>query len=134
MIAASFLVKDLLIDWRKGEQFFMQHLIDGDPASNNGGWQWTAGVGTDAAPYFRIFNPVSQGQKFDPNGNYVRRWVPELRQVPTAFVHAPWEMSPLEQAEAGCRIGVDYPAPIVDHAFARARVLDAFQSIRPVKS
>ena len=92
MIAASFLVKDLLIDWRWGERFFMQHLVDGDPAANNGGWQWTAGVGTDAAPYFRVFNPMLQGVKFDPDGAYVRAWLPELARVPAAYLHAPWLM------------------------------------------
>ena len=92
MITASFLVKDLLIDWRWGEHFFMQHLLDADPAANNGGWQWTAGVGTDAAPYFRIFNPVLQGEKFDPEGLYVREWVPELARVPQKYLHAPWTM------------------------------------------
>ena len=94
MIVASFLVKDLLVDWRWGERFFMQHLVDGDPAANNGGWQWTAGVGTDAAPYFRVFNPILQGTKFDPEGAYVRRYVPELANVPTKFIHEPWKMSP----------------------------------------
>jgi deoxyribodipyrimidine photo-lyase len=127
MITASFLTKDLLIDWREGERFFMQQLLDGDPASNNGGWQWTAGTGTDAAPYFRVFNPVLQGQKFDPQGNYVRRWVPELGQVPIKYLHAPWEM-PLElQKQVGFLVGRDYPAPIVDHAMARQRVLQAYK-------
>ena len=127
MIVASFLVKDLLIDWRWGERFFMQHLVDGDPASNNGGWQWTAGVGTDAAPYFRIFNPVLQGEKFDPNGDFVRRWLPALAHVPAPFIHKPWMMTPLEQRQAGCVLGQDYPAPIVDHAAARERTLAAYQ-------
>lgn len=127
MITASFLTKDLLIDWREGERFFMQQLLDGDPASNNGGWQWTAGTGTDAAPYFRVFNPVLQGQKFDPKGSYVRRWVPELAQVPNKFLQSPWEM-PLElQKQVGCLVGRDYPAPIVDHAMARKRVLKAYK-------
>ena len=127
MIVASFLVKDLLIDWRWGERFFMQHLVDGDPASNNGGWQWTAGVGTDAAPYFRIFNPVLQGEKFDPHGDFVRRWLPALAHVPAPFIHKPWTMTPLEQRQAGCVLGQDYPAPIVDHAAARERTLAAYQ-------
>ena len=127
MIVASFLVKDLLVDWRWGERFFMQHLVDGDPASNNGGWQWTAGVGTDAAPYFRIFNPVLQGEKFDPNGDFVRRWLPALAHVPAPFIHKPWTMTPLEQRQAGCVLGQDYPAPIVDHAAARERTLAAYQ-------
>lgn len=126
MIVASFLVKDLLIDWRWGERFFMQHLLDGEPANNNGGWQWTAGVGTDAAPYFRVFNPTAQGEKFDPHGNYVRRWLPELAGVPEKFVHAPWTMPASEQRRAGCIIGSDYPAPIIDHAFARQRTLAAY--------
>ena len=127
MIAASFLTKDLLIDWQEGERWFMQYLVDGDPAANNGGWQWTAGVGTDAAPYFRIFNPTLQGQKFDPQGSFVRRWVPELERVPDAFIHTPW-MMPLEmQTRLGVRIGLDYPAPIVDHRAARERTLAAYR-------
>ena len=127
MIAASFLVKDLLVDWRQGERFFMQQLLDGDPAANNGGWQWTAGTGTDAAPYFRVFNPILQGRKFDPDGAYVRRWVPELARVPDKFIHAPWEMPVEVQQAAGCRVGVDYPLPIVDHQQARAWVLAAYR-------
>jgi len=130
MVAASFLVKDLLIDWRQGEQVFMEHLVDGDPAANNGGWQWTAGTGTDAAPYFRIFNPVLQGKKHDPQGAYVRRWVPELARVPDRFIHEPWKMPPDVEAAAGCVIGEDYPAPIVDHAWARQRTLDAYAQAR----
>lgn len=126
MIVASFLVKDLLIDWRWGEHWFMEHLIDGDPAANNGGWQWTAGTGTDAAPYFRIFNPVTQGFKFDPDGVYVRRWVPELANVPDNAIHEPWRLTPVEQLAAGCVIGRDYPHPIVDHALARERTLAAY--------
>jgi deoxyribodipyrimidine photo-lyase len=128
MIVASFLVKDLLIDWRWGEQFFMQHLVDGDPAANNGGWQWTAGTGTDAAPYFRIFNPVLQGKKHDPSGRYVRRWVPELDRVPVTrkYIHEPWKM-PLDlQRDVGSVIGRDYPAPLVEHAWARERTLAAY--------
>jgi deoxyribodipyrimidine photo-lyase len=127
MIVASFLTKDLLIDWRLGERYFMQRLLDGDPAANNGGWQWAAGTGTDAAPYFRVFNPILQGKKFDPQGVYVRRWVPELAAVPGAFIHIPWEMPAEVQRQVRCRIGKDYPAPVVDHAFARQRALAAYR-------
>jgi len=130
MIAASFLAKDLLVDWRRGEDHFMRHLVDGDVAANNGGWQWTAGTGTDAAPYFRVFNPVSQGRRFDPTGAYVRRWVPELARVPDAYLHEPWTMPPTVQAAAGCVIGRDYPAPIVDHGAARERALAAYAAVR----
>jgi deoxyribodipyrimidine photo-lyase len=126
MIVASFLVKDLLIDWRWGERFFMQHLIDGDPAANNGGWQWTAGTGTDAAPYFRVFNPVTQGKKHDPQGDYARRWVPELANVPDRFIHEPWKMPAEMQQSIGCIIGQDIPDPIIDHAWARERALAAY--------
>jgi deoxyribodipyrimidine photo-lyase len=127
MVAASFLVKDLLIDWRWGEKWFMQHLVDGDPAANNGGWQWTAGTGTDAAPYFRIFNPVLQSRKFDPDGAYIRRWVPELEKVPVKFVHEPWRMPVEIQRSSGCVIGQDYPGPIADHAEMRERALALYQ-------
>ncbi len=130
MIVASFLVKHLLIDWRWGEHFFMQHLVDGDPAANNGGWQWTAGTGTDAAPYFRIFSPILQGKKHDPEGIYVRRWLPELERVPDPYIHEPWNMPPDVQRDAGCIIGQDYPVPIVDHAWARERTLAAFARAR----
>ncbi len=119
MITAMYLTKDLFIDWRWGERHFMQHLVDGDLASNNGGWQWSASTGTDAAPYFRIFNPVSQGRKFDPQGVYVRRFLPELEHVPAESIHEPHE----HDAAVG-----DYPAPIIDHAEARRRVLDAFKA------
>ncbi|HET7089422.1 MAG TPA: deoxyribodipyrimidine photo-lyase [Anaerolineae bacterium] len=130
MIVASFLTKDLLIDWRWGERWFMQHLLDGDPAANNGGWQWTAGTGTDAAPYFRVFNPVLQGAKFDPDGTYVRRWVPELASVPDRFIHKPWDMPHEMQSSIECGIGRDYPAPIVDHEQARERVLAAYREAK----
>jgi len=126
MITASFLVKHLLINWREGERWFMELLVDGDPAANNGGWQWVAGTGTDAAPYFRIFNPILQGKKFDPQGNYVHQWVPELSNIPQKFIHTPWEMTDLEQQACGVTVGKDYPYPIVDHGFARQRVLAAY--------
>lgn len=128
MIAASLLAKELLLDWRLGEQHFMDLLVDGDPAANNGGWQWTAGVGTDAAPYFRIFSPVLQGKRFDPAGAFVRRFVPELRRVPARFIHEPWRMGAAEQRAAACGIGTDYPAPIVDRAVARGRTLAAYKA------
>ena len=128
MLVASFLTKDLLVDWRVGEAHFMGHLVDGDPASNLGGWQWAASVGTDAQPYFRVFNPVLQGERFDPDGEYVRRWLPELGRVPADRVHAPWRMTAVEQEAAGCRIGRDYPAPIVEHAEARRRAIELFGS------
>lgn len=115
MVTASFLVKDLLLDWRHGERHFMRHLVDGDPASNNGGWQWVASTGTDAQPWFRIFNPVLQGRRFDPDGRYVRRWVPELARLPERWLHAPWEAPPVALAEAGIVLGAHYPEPIVDH-------------------
>ncbi|MCE7988699.1 MAG: hypothetical protein DYG89_46685 [Caldilinea sp. CFX5] len=134
MVTASFLVKDLLIDWRWGERWFMQQLIDGDPAANNAGWQWVAGTGVDAAPYFRVFNPVSQSEKFDPQGDYIRQWVPELANVPQKFIHAPWQMSERDQLTARCRIGVDYPAPLVDHEWAKARMLAAYRATRQTGS
>ena len=121
VLVASFLVKDLLLDWRHGERWFLKRLVDGDPASNDGGWQWCAGTGTDAAPYFRIFNPVSQGERFDPEGVYVRRFVPELRDVPDRFVHRPWEAP---------RPPAGYPAPIVDHAERREEALARYRAAR----
>jgi deoxyribodipyrimidine photo-lyase len=121
MVVASFLTKDLLLDWRLGERVFMQHLVDGDPASNNGGWQWSASTGTDAQPYFRIFNPVLQGEKFDPRGDYVRRFVPELRDVPTRWIHRPWE------APAPPR---QYPPPIVDHGERRVLAVARYEAAR----
>jgi deoxyribodipyrimidine photo-lyase len=130
MIVASFLTKDLLIDWRWGERHFMRLLVDGDPAANNGGWQWAAGTGTDAQPYFRIFNPTSQGEKFDPEGVYVRRYVPELANVPNRHIHAPHLMAPIEQARADIQVGRDYPAPIVEHKERRMRALAMYQAVR----
>jgi deoxyribodipyrimidine photo-lyase len=130
MVCASFLIKHLLIDWRRGEEWFWDTLVDADPANNAASWQWVAGCGADAAPYFRIFNPVLQGEKFDPDGAYVRRWVPELEKLTGKFVHKPWLASPLELAEAGVALGRNYPQPIVDHDLARRRALDAFQALR----
>ncbi len=127
MVTASFLVKDLLIDWRWGEDWFMENLLDADLASNNGGWQWVAGTGTDAAPYFRIFNPITQGEKHDPQGRYIREYVPELRQVPGRYIHQPWTMPESVQQESKCVIGKDYPPPIVEHSQARERTLEAYQ-------
>ncbi len=127
MICASFLVKDLLIDWRRGERFFRHHLVDADVAQNAGNWQWVAGTGPDAAPYFRVFNPTSQGRKFDPDGAYVRRWVPELAALPADVVHEPGAAGPLELAEAGVTLGDTYPTPIVDHGMARERALAAYK-------
>ena len=129
MIVASFLAKDLLVHWRWGERWFWAQLIDGDPAANNGGWQWTAGTGTDAAPFFRIFHPVKQGEQFDPDGRYVRRWVPALAHVPDHFIHHPWDMPADLQRKTGCRIGDTYPAPLVDHEQARQRALRLLQQL-----
>lgn len=121
MIVASFLTKDQLINWREGEQHFMQYLIDGDPAANNGGWQWAAGTGTDAQPYFRIFNPVSQSTRYDPDGDYIRRWVPELEHIDDGKIHEPWTLKQPPK---------DYPDPIVNHKQARERTLAAFKQAR----
>jgi deoxyribodipyrimidine photo-lyase len=122
MVTASFLTKNLFVDYGIGEAFFMRHLADGDPAINNGGWQWAASTGAGAPPYFRSFNPVRQGQRFDPDGTFVRRWLPELRDVPDVFVHEPWAMPADVQQRAGCVIGRDYPAPIVPLSGARERL------------
>ncbi|HSV73380.1 MAG TPA: deoxyribodipyrimidine photo-lyase [Chthonomonadales bacterium] len=127
MVTASFLSKDLLVDWRRGEGWFMRHLADGDLAANNGGWQWSAGTGTDAQPFFRVFSPVVQGRRFDPDGAYVRRYVPELERAPTSLIHEPWRMSASDQAAAGCRIGRDYPAPVVDHARQRLEAVRLYR-------
>ena len=130
MAVASFLTKDLHLDWRLGEKWFEHELADADLASNNGGWQWVAGTGADAAPYFRILNPVLQSKRFDPDGDYIRRFVPELQRVPRERIHEPWTMTPSEQREAGCEIGADYPAPIVDHARERDAALRMFETVK----
>jgi deoxyribodipyrimidine photo-lyase len=127
MVVASFLVKDLLIPWQEGAAWFWDTLVDADLANNTLGWQWTAGCGADAAPYFRIFNPVTQGEKFDPEGDYVRHWVPELSKLPNEWVHRPWEAPPGILADVGIRLGSTYPQPIVHHREARSRSLEAFQ-------
>lgn len=130
MVVASFLCKDLGIDWRWGERWFAQHLIDYDLASNAGGWQWAASSGCDAQPYFRIFNPITQSEKFDPKGAFIRRYLPQLANLSDRQIHAPWLMSPAQQAQTGCVIGRDYPAPIVDHAQARERTLRRYAVVK----
>jgi len=127
MVAASFLVKDLHVDWRRGERYFAEHLNDYDLAANNGGWQWAASTGCDAQPYFRIFNPVTQSQRFDPQGTFIRLYVPELGKVPDRHIHSPWLMSAEEQAQSGVVMGRDYPLPIVDHAQARKVTLEMYK-------
>jgi len=130
MIAASFLIKDLLIPWQRGEAWFWDTLVDADLAQNSASWQWVAGSGADAAPYFRVFNPVLQGEKFDPQGDYVRRWVPELAQMPNDYIHKPWLAAPAIREAAGIALGHDYPAPIVDHGEARDQALAAYRSLK----
>jgi deoxyribodipyrimidine photo-lyase len=131
LIAACFLTKNLHLDWRSGEAHFMRHLLCGDEAQNNGNWQWIASVGVDPAPYFRrMYNPVAQQRRHDPDGRYVRRWCPELRAVPLAKLAEPWTMTAAEQADAGCTIGSDYPAPIVDHAREREHALARYRAVQ----
>jgi len=130
MVTASFLVKDLGIDWRWGERYFAEKLNDYDLASNNGGWQWAASTGCDAQPYFRIFNPVSQSEKFDPQGKFIVRYLPVLAGLPAAALHSPWRASPLELAAAGVTLGASYPAPLVDHAEARSRTLERYAAAK----
>ncbi|MEL6751271.1 MAG: deoxyribodipyrimidine photo-lyase, partial [Pseudomonadota bacterium] len=129
MITASFLVKHLLIDWREGERWFWDTLVDGDPASNPAQWQWVAGTGADAAPFFRIFNPILQATKFDPKGTYIKHFVPELKNLPNKFLGAPWEAGTAALNEAGIQLGKTYPRPIVDHKTARERALDTLAAI-----
>jgi deoxyribodipyrimidine photo-lyase len=128
MIVASFLVKHLLIHWRSGEEWFWDTLVDADPASNAASWQWVAGSGADAAPYFRIFNPITQGEKFDPDGGYIRRFVPELGRLNKDVIHMPWAAPVATLHSAGVKLGTNYAFPIVDHAMARARALEALKS------
>src|SRR3954462_12070193 len=116
--------------WRDGESWFWAALVDADAGSNSGSWQWVAGCGADAAPYFRVFNPTLQGEKFDPDGSYVRRWVPELKDVPAKLIHQPWRATPIELASAGVTLGKTYPQPIIDHAKGRERALAAYAKIR----
>ncbi len=130
MVAASFLVKHLNVHWSLGEKYFAQHLNDFDLSANNGGWQWASSSGCDAQPYFRIFNPVTQSEKFDADGKFIRRYVPELAHVPVKRIHAPWVMTPQEQLAAGCVIGSDYPLPVVDHDAARRLTLERYGRVR----
>ena len=130
MVVASFLVKHLLIDWREGEKWFWDTLVDADAGSNPANWQWVAGSGADAAPYFRVFNPILQGEKFDRDGTYVRRWVPELSALPDSLIHQPWSAAPLELASAGVELGKTYPRPIIDHKVGRERALAAYAKVR----
>ena len=130
MVAASFLVKDLHVHWRRGERYFATHLNDFDLSANNGGWQWAASTGCDAQPYFRIFNPVTQSEKFDADARFIRRYVPELEKVPAKYIHAPWTMTPAQQQAVGVVIGRDYPAPVVDHALARKLALELYGVVK----
>ena len=130
MITASFLVKHLRIDWRRGEAWFWDTLLDANLANNAAGWQWVAGSGADASPYFRIFNPITQGKKFDPNGDYVRRWCPELARLPNEIIHEPFKAKPEALAQAGIKLGQTYPHPIVDHDQARGAALEGYSKVR----
>jgi deoxyribodipyrimidine photo-lyase len=130
MVVASFLVKDLLLSWQEGARWFWDTLVDADLAQNTLGWQWTAGCGADAAPYFRVFNPNGQGEKFDPRGDYVRRWVPELGKLSDEWIHRPHEAPPAVLARAGVELGTTYPRPIVSHGIAREVALEAFARLK----
>lgn len=129
MIAASFLIKDLMIDWRKGEKWFRDTLLDADPASNAANWQWVAGSGADASPFFRVFNPILQGEKFDPAGDYVRRFVPEIAKLPAKYIHKPFDAPKAELEKAGIRLGQTYPRPVVNHGHARDKALSAYAQV-----
>jgi deoxyribodipyrimidine photo-lyase len=133
MVVASFLVKDLGLDWRWGERYFAEKLNDFDLAANNGGWQWAASTGCDAQPYFRIFNPVAQSQRFDAEGKFIRRYLPVLARMPAELIHAPWLARPVDLAAAGVEIGRDYPAPIVQHDAARAKTLARYAAVKAAK-
>ena len=133
MIVASFLVKHLLLDWKEGADWFWDTLVDADLASNTSGWQWTAGCGADAAPYFRVFNPILQGKRFDSNGDYVRKWVPEISKLPNEKIHTPWEVSEDELHKYDVVLGKTYPGPIVDHVEARNIALEAFDKLMAEK-
>jgi deoxyribodipyrimidine photo-lyase len=130
MIVASFLTKDLGLDWRRGEAYFATHLNDFDLAANNGGWQWAASTGCDAQPWFRIFNPVTQSEKFDPEGKFIRRYLPVLAKLSGKAIHAPWKAGEIELAAAGVTLGVNYPSPIVDHDVARTKTLERFGAVK----
>jgi deoxyribodipyrimidine photo-lyase len=130
MVVASFLCKDLGLDWRRGERYFALHLNDFELASNNGGWQWASSSGCDAQPYFRIFNPVTQSERFDPEGKFIRRYLPQLAKLSNAAIHAPWTARPVELLAAGVELGVNYPKPVVDHAEARERTLQRYGVVR----
>jgi deoxyribodipyrimidine photo-lyase len=134
MIVASFLIKDLLTPWQEGEAWFWDTLVDADLANNAASWQWVAGCGADAAPYFRIFNPILQSRKFDPDGSYLRRWLPELAKLPTPNLHAPWEASELILDDAGVRLGQTYPRPMIEHGVARRRALAAYDQVKRTSS
>jgi deoxyribodipyrimidine photo-lyase len=130
MVTASFLVKDLGLDWRRGEAYFAEHLIDYELASNNGGWQWAASTGCDAQPWFRVFNPLTQSRRFDPEGRFIRRYLPQLARLGDDLIHAPWQAGPIDLEAAGVVLGRDYPQPIVDHTEARERTLARYSAVR----
>ena len=133
MITASFLVKHLLQPWQEGARWFWETLVDADLANNSMGWQWIAGSGADASPYFRVFNPILQGSKFDPTGAYVKTWIPELAQVPANIIHTPWEAEPLELTAADVILGKTYPAPVISHQQGRVRALQAYSDFKTIR-
>ena len=133
MVVASFLTKDLGLDWRRGEAYFATHLNDFDLAANNGGWQWAASTGCDAQPYFRIFNPVAQSERFDPAGKFIRRYLPQLEKLPDKLIHAPWLARPIDLQAAGIVLGRDYPHPIVDHDSARRATLERYGVVKAAR-